>query len=428
MYKTITLLGLAICFQGFGQKEVVSAYNANKEGDFATAASYIEQAILNPKANVKNKTWRYRGEIYLNISNDSTLFVAFPKALDFALESFQKALILDKKGSYKSEVMSSLNRLNVSCNSRGIEAYENNDYTGAGQKFLLAYEVGKAMALVDTNALSNAGLSYKLGLDVVNAENIFRELIELGYQPVNQYLQISTLHREAGDVETSVSKLDEAISAFPKAQELYIEKFNTLGDLKKPVIDRIQDIGTEIDSLVIDLKIRDDNDPRLVQLRNERDSLRSVEVAISDRSKASILAVVEADPENAGAWLACGSTLLDLGLIQEGLQAYDKVIELDPSNQDAWFSIGYHWYNEAIEQNKQLGEFPLRLTKSEQARYDELVAASKAGFEKTKECWLKAYELNNEDCNVIKGMFNVNIYLKDVEGQAQWQQLKDECD
>ena len=153
------------------------------------------------------------------------------------------------------------------------------------------------MALVDTNALSNAGLSYKLELDVVNAENIFRELIELGYQPVKQYLQISTLHREAGDVETSVSKLDEAISAFPKAQELYIEKFNTLGDLKKPVIDRIQDIGTEIDSLVIDLKIRDDNDPRLVQLRNERDSLRSVEVAISDRSKASILAVVEADPE-----------------------------------------------------------------------------------------------------------------------------------
>ena len=63
MYKTITLLGLAICFQGFGQKEVVSAYNANKEGDFASAATYIEQAILNPKANVKNKTWRYRGEI-----------------------------------------------------------------------------------------------------------------------------------------------------------------------------------------------------------------------------------------------------------------------------------------------------------------------------------------------------------------------------
>ena len=120
MYKTITLLGLAICFQGFGQKEVVSAYNANKEGDFASAATYIEQAILNPKANVKNKTWRYRGEIYLNISNDSTLFVAFPKALDFALESFQKALILDKKGSYKSEVITSLNRLNVSCTAEAL--------------------------------------------------------------------------------------------------------------------------------------------------------------------------------------------------------------------------------------------------------------------------------------------------------------------
>ena len=67
MRNFATLMALAaISFQGLAQKEVVSAYNANKEGDYATAASYIKQTIENPKANVKNKTWRYRGEIYLN--------------------------------------------------------------------------------------------------------------------------------------------------------------------------------------------------------------------------------------------------------------------------------------------------------------------------------------------------------------------------
>ena len=104
MQKTLTLMALAICVQGFGQKEVVSAYNANKEGDFATAATYIEQAIQNPKANVKNKTWRYRGEIYLNISKDSALFAAYPDALVRAKDSYMKAQELDSKGSYASEI------------------------------------------------------------------------------------------------------------------------------------------------------------------------------------------------------------------------------------------------------------------------------------------------------------------------------------
>ena len=55
-----------ISVTSLAQKEVVSAYNANKDGDFRTAATYIEQAILVEKSAVKDKTWRYRGQIYLN--------------------------------------------------------------------------------------------------------------------------------------------------------------------------------------------------------------------------------------------------------------------------------------------------------------------------------------------------------------------------
>ena len=92
MQKFVAFLALVVLtLQGFGQKEVVSAYNANKEGDFASAATYIEQAIQNPKANVKNKTWRYRGEIYLNISKDTVLFAAYPDALTKSKDSYMKA-------------------------------------------------------------------------------------------------------------------------------------------------------------------------------------------------------------------------------------------------------------------------------------------------------------------------------------------------
>ena len=91
-----TLFMLAAGLQAWAQKEVVSAYNANKEGDYAAAATYIEQAITNPKANVKNKTWRYRGDIYLNISRDSAMFAVYPNALSLAKESFMKARELSR--------------------------------------------------------------------------------------------------------------------------------------------------------------------------------------------------------------------------------------------------------------------------------------------------------------------------------------------
>ena len=81
------IFGLLMAFTALGQKEVVSAYNANKDGDYRAAATYIDQAILIEKANVKDKTWRYRGDIYLNISRDSSYAIEYPNALRIAITS-----------------------------------------------------------------------------------------------------------------------------------------------------------------------------------------------------------------------------------------------------------------------------------------------------------------------------------------------------
>ena len=61
MYKTITLLGLAICVQGFGQKEVVSAYNANKEGDFVTAAELHRASHTQPQGQCQEQDVALQG-------------------------------------------------------------------------------------------------------------------------------------------------------------------------------------------------------------------------------------------------------------------------------------------------------------------------------------------------------------------------------
>ena len=104
MKHFLMIIGCLFAFSVMGQKEVVSAYNANKDGDYRAASTYIEQAILVEKSKTKDKTWRYRGEIYLNISRDTTLDIEYPNALRLAMESYLKAQEFDIKERYVDEI------------------------------------------------------------------------------------------------------------------------------------------------------------------------------------------------------------------------------------------------------------------------------------------------------------------------------------
>ena len=104
LYTKQTLAVLAFMpFALLAQKDVVSAYNANQDGDYLKAAEYIDKAIEDPKANIKEKTWRYRGNIYTNIAADSALYTQVPDALEKAAMSLSKAEELDVKKRYVSE-------------------------------------------------------------------------------------------------------------------------------------------------------------------------------------------------------------------------------------------------------------------------------------------------------------------------------------
>ena len=55
MKQFLLIAGCLFSLFALGQKEVVSAYNANKEGNYREAATYIEQAILIDKAASKRQ-------------------------------------------------------------------------------------------------------------------------------------------------------------------------------------------------------------------------------------------------------------------------------------------------------------------------------------------------------------------------------------
>ena len=361
MQRIATLLALAISVQGLGQKEVVSAYNANKEGDFASAVTYIEQAIANPKANVKNKTWRYRGEIYLNVSRDSVLFAAHPEALNISRDSYLKAQELDAKGSYAQEIKIGLGQVQMAASQEGINNYNSGGYSRAGAMFELSAQIAEAFDMVDTTAVYNAALSYEKAGDVDQAVAKYQACADIGYQVPNVYLFISTLYRNNDREGEALATLTTAREKYPREQSLIIEELN-------------------------------------IYLTNEE----------FDKAKANLEMAAEQDPTNEILWFSLGSVLDNLGNSTEAIDAYLKALEVKPAYFDASYNLGALYFNQAVQGiNKANDMWKPRMTKAESAKQKRLEDEAKALFNTAKPHLEMAHALDASDVETMRSLRDI---------------------
>ena len=357
-----TLMALAaISFQGLAQKEVVSAYNANKEGDYATAASYIEQAIENPKANVKNKTWRYRGEIYLNISKDSTLFAAFPDALTIAKDSYMKAKELDTKGSYAQECQIGLGQVQMAASNAGITQYNTGDFGRAGGFFDLSAEIASAFEATDTMALYNSALCYEKAGNVELAVARYQACADIQYQVPNVFLFISNLYRTSGQEDLALQTLADARIAYPREQSLIIEELN-------------------------------------IYLTNEE----------FDKAKENLALAAEQDPTNEILWFSLGSVLDNLGNADEAIEAYLKALEVKADYFDANYNLGALYFNQAVQGINEANDmWKPRMTKTESDAQKKLEDDAKALFATAKPYLEAAHAVDADDVETIRSLRDV---------------------
>ena len=362
MRNFATLMALAaISFQGLAQKEVVSAYNANKEGDYATAASYIEQAIENPKAKVKNKTWRYRGEIYLNISKDSTLFAAFPDALTIAKESYMKAKELDTKGSYAQECQIGLGQVQMAASNAGITQYNTGDFGRAGGFFDLSAEIASAFEATDTMALYNSALCYEKAGNVELAVARYQACADIQYQVPNVFLFISNLYRTSGQEDLALQTLADARKAYPREQSLIIEELN-------------------------------------IYLTNEE----------FDKAKENLTLAAEQDPTNEILWFSLGSVLDNLGNAEEAIEAYLKALEVKADYFDANYNLGALYFNQAVQGINEANDmWKPRMTKTESDAQKKLEDDAKALFATAKPYLEAAHAVDAEDVETMRSLRDV---------------------
>lgn len=343
------------------QKDVVSAYNANQDGDYLKAAEFIDQAILDDKANVKEKTWRYRGDIYLNIGGDSSLFAIRPDALKVAMDSYLKAAEFDEKGKYSKERSERMDRVALVTQIYGGNAYNEGDYPTAAGLFLDAAAFGRVLNRTDSAMYFNSALCYDLAQMYDEAVEQYLVCGMIGYQVPDVYTRAAQAQKAKGDTAAALVILQEARLDYPREQQLIIDELN------------IYLMAGEF-----------------------------------ERAKENLTLAAEQDSTNEIIWFSLGSVYDNLGMTDEAVEAYGKSLDIQPNYFDANFNLGALYFNQAVKMVNDANDmWKPRMSKSEATKQKELEDGGKAMFSTALPYLEKALLENPFDSATIRSLRDI---------------------
>lgn len=356
--RNILTLMFAVLFSAtlYAQKDVVSAYNLMKDGKYEAAAESIDRAITQEKASAKEKTWRYRGDIYRAIALDSTLFVKHPDALKVALDSYLKAKELDTKETYLPDVIKGIDQIQVMANNNGITEFTVGNYLKAAELFELSAEIASNFDVIDTLGTFNAALSYEKAGALDKAIEGYQNVAKLGYQVPNVYLFIAGLQQQQSDTTAALNTLQQARKAYPREQALIIEELNIY--------------------------------------------LRSGDY---EKAENNLRMAAEQDPENELLFFSMGSVYDNLKRTEDAEKAYLRSLEIKPDYFDANYNLGALYFNQGVLKINEANEVP----PSQNKKYKALIDEATASFKMALPYLEKAYELDDTDMSTIRSLRDI---------------------
>lgn len=368
----LVIMSIAIC--GISQADVTSAYNANRDGKFVKAAEYIEKALGNEKAIVKEKTWRYRGDIYYNISLDTTLTEKFPNALFTAKESYLKAKELDKKGSYKREVETGLDNIRKLAMNVGINGYNSESYMSAAKHFQLSSDLSEYFGITDTMAIFNAGIAYEKAEMGDDAITQYMKCGDLEYNVPAVYLFSSYIYKNRGDKEKAREVIQMARTKYPEDKDLIIEELNYY-----------------------------------------------LEGGNDEEAKKNLVLAIEKDPENKILHFALGTINDKMGDVGGAIASYERAIEIDGNYFDALYNLGAFHFNSAVGMVNDANEIP----PSQSSKYAAAIEEANATFDKSLPYLEKALEIKPEDIDTLNSLKNAYARVGNDDKYSEVKEILD---
>lgn len=370
MKKTLTFLLVAGAVGVSAQNSnVVSAYNYLQDGDLAKAAEFIEPAISHEATSQKEKTWRYRGDIYRLIALDpqhAALKPQFPDAMQKAIESYLKANELDTKGSYKTEIVTNLGALQGASLNAGNDAFEAKEYDKAIALYGQAERIATTFGQNDVDAVFNSALAYDSKGDMAMAVKRYDECIKLGYPKEDVYRYKNTVQGKLGDLDGAIATAEAGLAKFPDSKELVKDVVFLKLQAKRPIEEALASVNNAIAA--------DPNDPILYSLRGSiYDELAN--------PKEGMAAPSEAD------WKK---------YIDQAETDYVKSIELKPDFFDAYYNVGVLYNNRAAMQYEKIKDI-----KSD-TEYQKAKDAADQVYLKAIPYFENAYKLKPDDRSTMQ--------------------------
>lgn len=217
----------------------------NSEKALPMAKEKIDLAAVNEATKDKFKTWYYRGQIYLalfdvnlrNEMNKSTetdnnkkliaAYNAIPMTeVDEAFISFKKEIELDVKKIYSNEANAKIKVIADHYNDKAYSCILNKNYSETIIYYEKSCDIKTKMNITDTVAINNMAVASARIKDYKKANEYYTKLIELKYEPEDNYLAMIQMYNEAGDTASVRSTILKAAVAMPESYLLLIEKIN----------------------------------------------------------------------------------------------------------------------------------------------------------------------------------------------------------
>ena len=386
MKKKTPALGLAalatLCLRA-QNSNVVSAYNYLQDGNYAKAAEYIEPAITNETTMAKEKTWRYRGDIYRMIAmgEDQALKSQFPDALKMAIDSYLKARELDEKKSYERENIQALGALQILSLNSGNEAFAAKNYDQAVALYANSQRIARSVGQVDSLAAWNSALAYEEKGDPAKAIESYRECLAMGYKKEELYRSMAAQYRKMKDLDGAIAAVREGRAAYPNSKDLIQDELSFLLEAGRE---------SEVEPVVIAALEKDPCNA----------VLHSIQGSIYDQRGNPKEGTPPAD---AAEWL------------DKAEASYKKAVECDPTFFDAYFNIG------ALYNNRAATCYDKANTIKDNAQYNKAKAACDEVYLKAVPFFEKAHQLRPEDAPTIQQL--MKLYAK-TSDQAKYDEMK----
>lgn len=358
---------------GFEKRKLLSVYHLLEIEKFEDAKELIESMIEDETALEWPRLWYARGLLCQNAyikgknSNNVKLMTLYPDQLYIALESYEKALELDRAGRLDRMIAPGYIYLANELQKLGGQNYRSGDYKKALRNFSKAIEITESPLITiptDSNLLYNAALAaYKAEVWDMASKYLYI-LHKAGYS-VNVSHLLAYVNIINNDTLAAIDVLEEAVDIFSGSEELVL--------------------------LLSDLKL------------NTNDTKGAINVLRN---------AIRHDSTNYKYYYTEGMIFQRTGDFDNALKAYKKADSLESKNPEILFLIATCYYNLGVE----IEEHALRISSRSVLQIER--EKSLVAFNEARSWLRKAFDSNPTDQMLLQRMKELRRALRLVNEET----------